>query len=60
MAKQPLEVLNDYDLGTMLLTEINFNPIMYKRLFIIKCGMKLLIHFQTSMVHPLEFKNEYK
>ena len=41
-------------LGPLLLTCINFNPIMDKS--VIKYGMKLLIHSQTSMDAPLKFR----
>ena len=46
--------------GPLLLTWINFNPIMECGSIItsiIKCGMKILIHSQTSTVAPLRFGN---
>ena len=44
----------------LLLTWIDFNPINYIPVItsIIKRGMKLVIHFQTSMVAQLNFGDE--
>ena len=45
---------------SLLLTWINFNLSMDKLITsIIMCGMKLLIHSQTSTVPPLRFGNGY-
>ena len=45
-------------MGHLLLTWINFKPSMDKVITsIIKCGIKLLIHSQTSTVQPLKFGN---
>ena len=44
--------------GVLLQTNFNFNPSnRYVITSIINCGMKLLIHSQTSTVAPLKFRN---
>ena len=48
----------DVTSGPLLLTWINFNPNMDRLITCpVKCGMKLLIHSQTSTVVPLKFGN---
>ena len=37
----------------------NLNPSMKKDTSNIKCGMKLYIRSQTSVMQPFEFRNEY-
>ena len=49
-------MLTTYVQGSLLLTWVEFNPNMYKS--ILKGGMKLLIHPQTSTVQLLKFGNE--